>query len=900
MTKTRSPHPYAAAPSMKMRRGRRWLEHVAAAVITVALVALLAPARLPAGSATRQMPAGRERLLIDRAWRFQKGDAPGATLSSSTLLPWLLPTSNAFVKDATRRRARPEGRLGADLPYAQPDFDDREWRTLDLPHDWGVEGSFSTTGSGARGRLPFYGVGWYRKTLDIPASDAGRSIFLDVDGAMSYAAVWINGEFAGGWPYGYASWRVDLTPYLKPGGRNVVAIRLDNPEDASRWYPGGGIYRHVWLVKAAPIHVGEWGTYVTTPSVSAESATVSTRIAVDNDSAEDATVTVSSEIVPLDAHGAHAGAAVATTAASSIRVPHGSSAVMEQDAAVAHPRLWGPPPRQTPNRYALVTTVTRDGVVLDRYETPFGIRTIKFDANDGFSINGEPLDFQGVCMHHDLGALGAALSDRALERQLDMLIDMGVNAIRTSHNPPAPELLEYADEKGLLVLDEAFDQWQLQKRPLDYHLLFDDWHEQDLRALIRRDRNHPSVVMWSVGNEVGEQNRGDAGTAVAAMLTGIAHDEDPTRPTTSAMNSARAASTFPTGVDVIGLNYQGTGVRGGPPQYPVFHQQFPNTFIYGSETASTISSRGEYTFPVASGFGVPASATAGEDVARRQLSSYDLYSAPWSYSPDKEFQSQARFPYVGGEFVWTGFDYLGEPTPFDASRSSYFGTIDLAGFKKDRFYLYQAHWRPDLKMAHILPHWNWPERVGLKDANGAPVPTPVHVYTSGDEGELFLNGKSLGRKTRGPDDFRLRWDDVIYEPGTLRVVTYKNGRRWATDEVKTTGPAARVGLSADRAAIHGDGVDLVFITASIEDAKGLTVPRSHNRLTFTVDGPGHLVATDNGDPTSVESFLSPSRDAFNGLALVVVRANRGATGTIRVTATADGLKTDVVTVKVGP
>jgi len=876
-------------PSLVKKDGA-WKLVVVAAFLLLTSIAL--PARI------RGVPAatGRERILIDDGWRFKKEDPAGTTLERTALLPWLLPTSNAFILNPARRRPRPEGQPGADLPYTQPEFDDSSWRALDLPHDWGIEGPFSATGSGARGRLPFYGVGWYRKALDIPASDAGRSMFLDVDGAMSYAAVWVNGTFAGGWPYGYASWRVDLTPYVKPGERNVVAIRLDNPEDSSRWYPGGGIYRHVWVVKTAPIHVGEWGSYVTTPTVSAGSAVVSTRITVDNDSSDDADVVVSSEIVPLDARGV-LGSAVATVAPVTVHVMRKSSAIVQQNATVDHPRLWGPPPKQTPNRYVVVTTVRQGGTILDRYDTPFGIRTLKFEAA-GFSINSEPLDFQGVCMHHDLGALGAAVNDRALKRQLDLLVDMGVNAIRTSHNPPAPELLEYADAMGLLVMDEAFDIWQAQKRPLDYHVLFDDWHEQDLRMMLRRDRNHPSVVMWSIGNEVGEQSRGESGAAIARALSAIVHEEDPTRPTTSAMNSARATSPFPAAVDTIGLNYQGTGVRGGAPQYPVFHEQFPQTFVFGAETASALSSRGEYTFPVATGFGTPAAANAGEDATRRQVSSYDMYFAPWSYTPDHEFLSQQRFPYVGGEFVWTGWDYLGEPTPFDASRSSYFGIIDLAGFKKDRFYLYQAHWRPDLKVAHILPHWTWPERTGLKDTNGAPVPTPVHVYTSGDEGELFLNGKSLGRKKLADGEFRLRWDDVIYEPGRLKVVTYKNGREWATDEVRTTGPALRVGLAVDRPEIHGDGKDLVFITAAIEDASGLTVPRTHNRLTFTVDGPGTIVGTDNGDPTNFESFLSPSREAFNGLALVIVRPNRSAAGTIRVTCTADGLRTGTVLVRV--
>jgi beta-galactosidase len=860
----------------------------------------------------------RQRLSLDMDWRFTKGDPSGNQVSllydvrptregrgrrgggaqpaptneapaPAVIKQWILPTGNDFIKDPAQRYTRPPGNPGDDVTYVLPGFDDSSWRKLNLPHDWGIEGPWIPNGDGGTGKLPFFGVGWYRKSLDLPKSDAGKSIFMDVDGAMAYSTVWLNGQLVGGWPYGYESWRVNLTPYAKPGEKNELVIRLDNPPNSSRWYPGGGIYRNVWLVTTDPVHVGHWGTYVTTPDVSVASATVNLKVTVDNSSKENAQVSVATEIFALDSDGNKTGPVVAAIPDAGIQIAPGASVTTEGKTTVANPMLWGPYPAQKPNRYVAVTTVRKGGQVLDSYDTPFGIRALKFDPNEGFFINGQHLKINGVCDHHDLGALGAAVNRRALQRQLQELVEMGCNAIRTSHNPPAPELLDMADEMGLVVMDEAFDCWLSGKTQLDYHLLFADWHQQDMRAQVHRDRNHPCVIMWSIGNEVGEQGQGERGAAVAQGLSDIVHEEDPTRPTTSAENSASPTSPFPKAIDVLGLNYQGAG--GGNsmnPQYPVFHRNFPTNFVYGSETESTISSRGVYTFPVASGFGAIAGGNTGEDAAHRQMSSYDLYYPSWAQSPDKEFAAQDRFPFVGGEFVWTGFDYLGEPTPFN-SRSSYFGIIDLAGFKKDRFYIYQAHWRPDFKMAHILPHWTWPERVGQV--------TPVHVYTSGDEGELFLNDQSLGRKKKGQYEYRLRWDDVVYQPGTLKVVTYKDGNPWATDQVTTAGDPAKLDLKPDRSRIAADGHDLSFVTVTVQDAKGVMAPRADNTIHFDIEGPGEIAATDNGDATSFESFQARDHKAFNGLCLVIIRSTQGAGGPIVLKAGSSGLAGASVTIQ---
>lgn len=870
--------------------------------------------------------AGRERISLSRDWRFQKDDPPGNTVSliydvrpeireqhdsgpadakpkeaehvaaaaQPVLKPWILPTGNAFIKDPARRHARPAENWGGDVAYVRSDFDDRDWRRLDLPHDWAIEGPFITTGNvGGMGRLPSWGIGWYRKKFDLPASDAGRSIFLEVDGAMSYAAVWLNGHIVGGWPFGYASWRVDLTPYVKFGGENQLAIRLDNPPASSRWYPGGGIYRNVWLTKTAPVRVAQWGTRVTTRDISPAAATIELEVELDNASEQSADVDVITEIFELDAHGRATRRTATKIDVAKVTIPAGASATVKGSVVLSQPKLWGPPPTQQPHRYVAVTTVSREGRTVDAYETRFGIRALRFDPNSGIYVNGERVQIKGVNQHHDLGALGAAFNVRAAERQLELLREMGCNAIRMAHNPPAPELLELTDRMGFLVVNESFDVWERRKTPLDFHLIYPDWHEQDMRALVRRDRNHPSVIMWSIGNEVGEQYTGDEGAAVARRLREIVLEEDPTRPTTSAMNYAKPDMPLPAVVDVISLNYQGQGIRDTPefegterirtpPMFPAFHQKFPDKMIVSSETASAFSSRGVYLFPVTSETSAPVRDGRGGDSKNRHVSSYELHAVDFGASADKVFASLERHPYVAGEFVWTGWDHLGEPTPYYDSRSSYCGMIDLAGFKKDRFYLYQSHWRPELPMAHILPHWTWPERVGEV--------TPVHVFTSGDEAELFLNGRSLGRKKKGELEYRLRWDDVVYEPGVVEVVAYKNGKPWAKDLVRTAGEASKLEASADRSTIRADGFDLAFVTLRITDENGLLASRANDPLDFEIEGPGEIVAADNGDPTSFEPFQASQRRAFNGLCLAIVRAKRGEAGEIRVTARAEGLK----------
>jgi len=788
--------------------------------------------------ATPALAAGERRASFNEGWRFLKADASGAE---------------------------------------QADFDDAAWRALNLPHDWAIEGPFDSKYNPETGGLPIFGTAWYRKHFTIPTDGRGKFYSIEIDGAMSNSTVWLNGHKLGGRPYGYSSFELELTPHLNFGGENVIAVRLAPEDESSRWYPGAGIYRNVWLVSTGPVHVAHWGTYITTPEVSNASATVAIRNEIRNQSAQAASVSVETAILDASNKQVSRQSADAT-------IPAGQTSAVPLKLTVASPQRWDV---SRPYLYQAVTTVRQGTEVLDRYVTPFGIRTIEFTREQGFLLNGRHLKIQGVCNHHDLGALGAAVSRRAIERQLEIMKSMGVNGIRTSHNPPAPELLEACDRMGLVVMDEAFDMWRIPKKRNGYSKYFADWAETDMRDMIRRDRNHPSIILWSIGNEIPEQNKAN-GWETAKMLSGIAHEEDSTRPTTSAMNEWEDAikNHFADQVDVKGFNYQ-------PMHYAKIQDEHLKWVIYGSETASCVSSRGVYHLPLAS----------FEKDPSLQVSSYDTVAPPWAMCPDVEFAAQERLPNVLGEFVWTGFDYLGEPTPYGSrkewpSRSSYFGIVDLAGFPKDRYYLYKSEWTSD-PLVHVLPHWNWPGREGQM--------IPVMAYTNAEEVELFLNGKSLGRKKRGTDTvvipvgqnvtparkftskFRLEWE-VPYQPGTLRAVAYTGGAEVASDEVHTAGRPASIRLTPDRAQIRADGEDLSFITVRIEDKDGNLCPLADDLVHFRLEGPGTIAAVDNGNAASVESFQADHRKAFSGMALLIVRSQARQAGPIQVRATSDGLQ----------
>lgn len=839
----------------------------------------------------------REIIRLNEGWFFKQNDPKQieGDLEYTDIKNWILPTGNPFVSE-DQRHFYPESELEG-CEYTLPEYNDSSWRKLNIPHDWGIESKFNQDYPGETGKLSWWGIAWYRKHLDIDITDKGKRIFLDIDGAMSFATIWCNGKFVGGWPYGYSSFRVDLTPYLTPGGQNVIAIRLDNIKGSARWYPGGGLYRNVWLVKTNPIHIGQWGTKIIATNVNDNSAKLDIDIDVDNTSLSEAEVKIKTEIFNCD-NGKPVGKPLVSENRDIQLAPYKNH--LKKHLILKNPQKWD---IKSPHLYIAVVSIISGSKTIDTYNTVFGIRSIEFKVDDGFHLNGRRVQLKGVCMHHDLGCLGAAVNVRALERQLEMLKEMGVNAIRTSHNPPAPELLDLCDKMGFVVIDELVDVWLEAKQPKGYNILFEDWHEQDLRAMIRRDKNHPSVIMWSTGNEVREQ-ASYKGIEISKKLANIVKEEDSTRPVTGGCSNPDAGfHDFARTLDVFGFNYK-------PHLYPKFEEQNLDIPYYASETSSCISTRGEYFFPVTD------ERTDGR--SGFHLSSYDLYgTTKGAYPPDVEFKAQDQNPAVAGQFVWTGFDYLGEPSPFNSdqtvllnfhdpverskaekelkelgkikvpSRSSYFGIIDLAGFKKDRFYLYQSRWRPDFPMVHILPHWTWPKRIGEI--------TPIHVYTSGDSAELFINGKSVGLKKKNQYEYRLRWDSIVYTPGEVKVVAYRNGKKWAENSMKTAGSATNLSLAADRTEMKADGEDLIFVTVKIMDKDDILVPRAHNLVSFTISGPAEIVATDNGDPTSHESFKNNYVKAFNGLALVVLKSKKGKKGSILLKAESDNLKAKSIT-----
>ena len=845
----------------------------------------------------------RERININRDWRYQidDPDGVGAALHYSRLKPYLLPCANDFIIFG-KRYQRPEGNPGENIAYVKSDFDDSEWRHLNLPHDWAIEGPFNIDYNGSTGKLPYWGIRWYRKTLELSQDDAGKQIYLDIDGAMSYASVWCNGQYVGGWPYGYASFRLDLTPYIKAGQKNVLAIRLDNPDDTSRWYPGSGIYRNVWLVKTSPVHVEQWGTFVRNQQVDSEIAVMEMGVNIENHAGKDVQVKLQTSVYLQGKDGRPVGEEVTQSMTKDIAIKKDSWSSARFQFKVDKPKLWD---IDTPNCYVAVSRVFMDGKEMDSYETPFGIRTIEFTHDQGFMLNGQKVAIKGVCMHHDLGALGAAFNEVAAERQLRIMKEMGANAIRTSHNPPAPELVALCDRMGLMMQLELADTWQKGKRKNDYNLLFDDWSEADMRSLVRHYRNHPSVIMWSIGNEMPDQTT-DQGVIIARNLTAYCHDEDPTRPTSLGCNKRDAVfRDIVNQVDIFGLNYFHK-------TYPVFKEQNPTRRYHASETSSATSSRGEYFFPVTT--------DVNDSRSGFQLSSYDMTTIGWGCAPEVQFKMNEEYSFMSGEFVWTGFDYLGEPTPYNKdltnllnfsdpnelekarkeleelgkiktpSRSSYFGIVDLCGFPKDRYYNYKSYWRPDVPTVHILPHWNWQERIGEI--------TPVHIYTSGDAVELFLNGKSLGRREKAHSYDRLTWDDVRYEPGSLKAIAYKNGQKWAEELVETTGKPVALQVTAEKTELKNDGTDLSFIRVAVVDSQGRVVPRSKNHLKFSVTGPAEIIATDNGDATSLLPFQLSERDAYNGLALVILRSQYMKQGKVLLTVESKGLPKQKIALKV--
>ena len=763
------------------------------------------------------------------------------------------------------------------------------WQQVRVPHDWAIYGPFDrandlqtvaveqngetekTEKTGRTGGLPFIGKGTYRTAFEV-ADTAGRNVTLVFDGAMSNARVKVNGREVAYWPYGYNSFYADVTDAVVPG-RNDMVVELENFERASRWYPGAGLYRNVHVVNTSKVHIPVWGTYVTTPFVSPEKASV--RLEMEIDGAEKGRrVDVSTEIISPE------GKVVASNNAP--LTAHGQKHF--QNFLIEQPELWSP---ESPSLYVARTTIAVDGKKVDSYDTRFGIRKLEYIPEQGFFLNGKPTKFKGVCNHHDLGPLGAAVNRSALRHQVELMKDMGANAIRTSHNMPAPELVELCDELGVMLMVEPFDDWSFRpKSPNGYGSFFKEWAARDVTNMVKHYRNNPSVVMWSIGNEVPSQ-WGPDGVGELTMLQDLVKSLDSTRPVTCGMDQIGAVldNGFAAALDIPGFNYK-------PQFYTKAYGMLPQKMILGSETASTVSSRGVYHFPVS--FEREHNAVLHPD---NQSSSYDNETCDWSNTPDIDFYMDEQ-PWVLGQFVWTGFDYLGEPSPYDTdawpSHSSVFGIVDLASLPKDRYYLYRANWNTESPTLHVLPHWNWKGREGQV--------TPVFVYTSYPAAELFINGKSQGVRAKNDSTlqtrYRLMWNDTKYEPGELKVVAYDAaGNKAAEKIIRTAGKPHHLVLTPDRTTMLADGDDLVYITVQVADKEGNIVPTDNRRVKFAVSGAGEFEATANGDPTSLMSFQNPEMDLFSGAATAIVRSDKTG-GELKFTASAKGVKSAVLTIQV--
>ena len=853
-----------------------------------------------------------DSLDFDAGWRFRRGDEPSASwrlLERNIQRRMNQMTGNDLVSEPSGLGV--SGMTPDGLAWARPAFDDSDWTALDLPHDWAIAEPFTETHDPTESFLPCSGTGWYRKSFDVPADWGGKKIGLDFDGVMSFAAVWVNGNFAGGWPYGYTSFRIDMTPFLKPGETNTLAVRVTHPAGTSRWYTGGGIYRHVRLVVSDPVHIARWGVFVRAENVTSQSAAIAVSVTVQNQTQSERVVRLRTVLFRQNPDGQKTGEPVAALDSEPVTLASEKTKTVDfAPFTLENPALWS---ISDPLMYVAETTLfdTNEEKTLDVETTPFGVRSISFTPDKGFLLNGEKVKIRGCCLHHDLGPLGAAVNTPAMERQLEKLRAAGCNAIRLSHNPAAPEMMDLLDRMGFLVQAEAFDQWKMEN-PSNwfthgYSGLYDAWHEKDLRALVRRDRNHPSVIMWSIGNEIPELREPTTFIERTNDLSRIVKEEDSTRPVTSACNTRAAGFNGVQNVlDLFGYNYYGRSA------YDEFHEKNPNLAVYGSETTCMMSTRGYYLFPVEKKW-MKGIADFSHSSYCWQACDWDPAKplAGWAAPPDIELAVQEKYPWVSGEFIWTGIDYLGAPYYIGAlehsgkltdperirqaqlDRAEYgvarsplrvceTGLLDTAGFAKDVFWLYRSAWRPDLPTAHLLPHWNWPGREGQV--------TPVHLFTSGDEVELFLNGESLGRKKRADHEYRICWDDVKYAPGRLEAVVYQAGGPWARDVVETTGEAVSLRLSADRVQIAPNGRDLAFVVCEALDSAGRIVPTASNEVRFTISQGGKIVATDNGDGRDWTPYSSTQRKLFAGKGLAVVSIEKGTTGPVILTAESDNME----------